>query len=120
MKTKISFFILLPVLFLIFNLNSHVFAQDSTGTLDSKLTGTWITTEKDAMFSKIQFGDDGSFLGFTESADKNPFATGTYSVKGNALNITADIKSTNPNVTDPVSVTYIFTNYSTSKEIHQK
>ena len=117
MKPNISFFIALPLLFIIINLSSHVFAQDSTARLDSKLTRYMGNRcPKDAVFAKMQIGDDGSFLGYTESVDKNPFATGTYSIKGNSIYVAASINSTNPADVEQVAISYVFTNYSFLKD----
>jgi hypothetical protein len=116
MKTYKSFFIAFTVLFLTIISNQKSIAQDSTGSIDSKLTGTWQTDEQNAVFQKIQFGDDGSFTGYSLSADSKPFATGTYGVKDKGIFISASISISTMNKGEPMAVSYNFTNYTITKD----
>ena len=87
----------------------------TTGVLDSKLNGEWISDSRDANFSKIQFGADGSFVGYTLAADSKPFATGTYQILNGSIIISATVGSS---TMDGVSATYTYKNYSvTDKQL---
>lgn len=85
-------------------------AQPVEPKFDNKLVGEWWTDSKDAIFAKIVFETNGVFTGYNLSSDIRPYATGTYRITDNGIEITANEPTMGVN--KPTASVYKFVSYT--------